>query len=456
MTRLGRVEGPQWNAIARRRWMQISSVGFLGALAGGRAAFASPSEQQSVLQSRHIKACILVFNYGGPSQLETFDPKPDAPSGIRGEYQAIDTNVPGVQFSERLPRLAKVMNRIALVRTMHHPMRNHNSAAAEMLTGRTPAGGDLELLADEARSYPTLGSAVSYGLQAQPGVLPYVALPYTMYNVVQLPGQTPGILGGAFDRFQVQGDPNSPDFRLSALDPPGQRGPTQMQLREGLLRALNGPEGDAPFVKMRTYQERALQIINSEELRRAFDISRERPETREAYGRNLLGQSTLLARRLVEAGVNFVSVFNGQHNGQDANWDSHTNLFKRHGELLPPADQALSTLITDLEQRGLLDSTLVVSLAEFGRTPKVNASAGRDHWPDCYTVALAGGGVRGGAVHGASDKFAAYPDRDGVSPADLAATIFWRFGINPELEMHDQTLRPFRLTDGKPLFSLFG
>jgi len=312
------------------------------------------------------------------------------------------------------------------------------------------------LLADEARSYPTLGSAVSYGLSSQPGVLPYVALPYTMYNVVQLPGQTPGILGGVYDRFQVQGDPNAPGFRLSALDPPGERGPTQMQLREKLLRALNSSEGDVPFVRMRTYQERALQIINSEELRRAFDISRERVETREAYGRNLHGQSTLLARRLVEAGVSFVSVFNGQHNGQEANWDSHTNLFKRHGELLPTADQAFSALIADLEERGLLESTLVVSLAEFGRTPRINGTAGRDHWPDCYTIALAGGGVRGGAVHGASDKFAAYPDRDGVSPADLAATIFWRFGIDPELEMHDQTLRPFRLAEGRPLTGLFG
>ena len=442
--------------INRRRLLQMGGLGFVGVLGLDRTTRAAPAERRDVPRGTHIKACILIFHYGGPSQLETFDPKPEAPSGIRGEYQAIETAVPGLRISERLPRVAKVMNRIALVRTMHHPMRNHNSAAAEMLTGRTPAGGDLELLADEARSYPTLGSAVSYGLSTQPGVLPYVALPYTMYNVVQLPGQTPGILGGVYDRFQVQGDPNAPGFRLSALDPPGERGPTQMQLREKLLRALNSSEGDVPFVRMRTYQERALQIINSEELRRAFDISHERIETREAYGRNLHGQSTLLARRLVEAGVSFVSVFNGQHNGQEANWDSHTNLFKRHGELLPPADQALSALIVDLEERGLLESTLVVSLAEFGRTPKINGTAGRDHWPDCYTIALAGGGVRGGAVHGASDKFAAYPDRDGVSPADLAATIFCRFGIDPELEMHDQTLRPFRLAEGKPLFSLFG
>jgi hypothetical protein len=402
-----------------------------------------------------IRSCILIFHYGGPSQLETFDPKPNAPSEVRGEYRAIDTAVPGVHVSEHLPRMARLIDRVALVRSVHHPMRNHNSAAAEVLTGRTPAGGDLELLADEARSYPTLGSAVGYALGPRAHVLPYVALPYTMYNVVQLPGQTPGFLGSAHDRFQVEGDPNASGFRVTALDPPGGRTADALIGRAALLRQLDSGPGAASAALMGTCQERALQLIASDEVRHGFDMSRERPEARERYGHHLLGQSVLLARRLAEAGVNFVSVFDGQRNGQDANWDSHQNLFPRHRQLIPPADQALSALIEDLETRGLLESTLIVSLAEFGRTPKINGSAGRDHWPDCFTVLLAGGGIRGGAVYGASDRIAAYPDRDPVTPADIAATILWRFGIDPAHEMHDKAHRPFRLADGEPLAALF-
>jgi len=176
---------------------------------------------------------------------------------------------------------------------------------------------------------------------------------------------------------------------------------------------------------------------------------------RERYGRHRLGQSLLLARRLVEGGVNFVSAFDGQTNGQEANWDSHENLFNRHRQLIPPSDQAVSALIEDLDARGLLDTTLVVALGEFGRTPRINKSGGRDHWPDCYSLLMAGGGVTGGAVYGSSDKIGAYPAADAVTPADLAATIYWRFGFNPETEVIDQTGRPFRLSEGTPIYKLF-
>jgi len=443
----------------------------LGALRGTLAAFpwltaladasrARPSlaaegavANQAPARHRPIQACILVFHYGGPSQFETYDPKPLAPAQVRGEWQPIPTAVPGVSIGELLPRTAQVLDRMALIRSMHHPMRNHNAAAAEALTGRTPIGGDLELLADDSRSFPTLGSAVGYGLGERAGILPYVALPYTIYNVVQLPGQTPGILGGAHDRFQVFGDPNNDNFRVSALELPGGRTDGQLQARDALLKALDARAPLGP--RMEICQERALQLISSAEIRRGFQLAEETPAVRERYGRNLLGQSLLLARRLVEGGVRFVTVFDGMHNGQDANWDSHQTIFPRHRQLIPPADQGVSALIEDLEQRGLLDSTLVVQMGEFGRTPKINAIAGRDHWPDCYTVALAGGRVQGGAVHGASDKLGAYPDRDPVSPADLAATVLWRFGIDPQREFHDPTGRPWRLSDGRPLESLF-
>jgi hypothetical protein len=444
--------------LSRRRWLQVSSVGWLSTALGlsrdSRAVFAGESRPFQPL--RPIKSCIIVFHYGGPSQFETYDPKPQAPRGVRGEYGTISTAVPGIMIGEYLPSCAKIMDRLTIIRSMHHPMRNHNSAAAEVFTGRTPAGGDLELLADEARSYPTLGSSVSYALGDRAHLLPYVALPYTIFNVVQLPGQTPGFLGGAYDRFQVSGNPNSPDFRISALEPQAGRASPNAVFRTRLLHELDRlPPGRAAS-QMRTYQERALELVSSDAVRRSFELSREDAKSRDRYGRHLLGQSLLLARRLVESGVNFVTVFDGQTNGQDANWDSHQTIFPRHRQLIPPADEGFSALIEDLEARDLLESTLVIAMGEFGRTPKINANAGRDHWPDCFSVVLAGGGLRGGVVHGASDKIGAYPDRDPVTPADLAATIFWRFGIDPTLEMHDPTNRPFRLSDGQPLEMLFG
>ena len=200
----------------------------------------------------------------------------------------------------------------------------------------------------------------------------------------------------------------------------------------------------------------AFRLLGSEAARGAFDLSRESPAPRERYGRNKLGQSLLLARRLVEAGVRFVNVNDKVRNGQLENWDSHENNFGRlKNDLLPPADRAFAALIEDLDTRGLLDSTLVIALAEFGRTPKVNGQGGRDHWPDCYSIVLAGGGIRGGAVHGASDKIGAYPDIDPVTPGDLAATIFWRFGLDPRTELHDRSGRPYPLAEGEPLRGLF-
>ncbi|HEY7156757.1 MAG TPA: DUF1501 domain-containing protein [Gemmataceae bacterium] len=430
----------------RRRFLATATVAGLGLeLPPGATAAA-----RSVATRDNIRSCVLIFYYGGPSHLDTFDPKPDAPAEVRGEYRTIATAVPGVRVCEHLPRTAHLMNRLALVRGLHHPMRNHNSAAAETLTGRAPAGGDRELLADDPRGLPTLGSAVSYALGPRAGVLPYVALPYTLYNVVQLPGQTPGLLGGAYDRFQVDGDPNAPDFRIATLD-----GASDLSDRAALLRGLDRAPLSGPAARAEAYRDRALRLVASPEVRRLFDLSKEPARLREHYGRHRLGQSLLLARRLVEGGVRFVAVFDGRTNGQNANWDSHEKLFARHRQLIPPSDQALSALVEDLETRGLLASTLVVALGEFGRTPKVNPAGGRDHWPDCYTTVLAGGGVRGGSVYGSSDRIGAYPATDPVTPGDLAATIFWRFGIEADTEVRDQTGRPFRLAEGQPLTRLF-
>jgi hypothetical protein len=443
MSDTARLGGP---LITRRGLLGAAT---LTALASGSTTPAAP-RAPAAADGKGIRSCLLLFHYGGPSHLDTFDAKPDAPAEVRGEYRTIATAVPGVRVCEHLPQTAQLMDRLALVRSLHHPMRNHNSAAAEALTGRTPAGGDQELLTDDPRGLPTLGSAVSYALGPRAGLLPYVALPYTMYNIVQLPGQTAGLLGGVYDRFQVSGDLNSPDFRIPAFELAGDVG-----RREALLRRLDSAPLGGQAARAKIYQQRALRLIASEEVRRLFEIGKEPEAVRQRYGRHLLGQSLLLARRLVEGGVSFVAVFNGQTNGQDANWDSHEKIFPRHRELLQPADQAFAALVEDLEARGLLDATLVVAMGEFGRTPRINNSAGRDHWPDCYTAVLAGGGVRGGTVYGASDRIGAYPARDPVTPADLAATIFWRFGIDPSREVRDQTDRPFRLAEGKPLVKLF-
>jgi hypothetical protein len=425
---------------SRRQFLAASAAG-LG-IAPGRS-WAAPLGR--------IRSCILLFYYGGPSHIDTLDPKPDAPAEVRGQYGTIATNVPGIRVCEHMPRTARLMDRLALVRSVHHPMRNHNSAAAEALTGRTPAGGDQELLTDDPRGIPTLGSAVAYALGDRANVLPYVALPYTLYNVVQLPGQTPGLLGGGYDRFQVERDPSDPNFHLQTFDNAG-----ELAGRAGLVGRLDTTHLSGSAGRAGAYRDRALKLLTTPEVGRLFDISKEPERLRDHYGRHRLGQSLLLARRLVEGGINFVSVYDGQRNGQEANWDSHENLFPRHKQLIPPRDESFAALIEDLEVRGLLDSTLVVAMGEFGRTPKINRSAGRDHWPDCYTVTLAGGGVRGGMVFGASDKIGAYPSLDPVTPADLAATIFWRFGFDPASEVRDQTGRPFRLAEGEPITRVFG
>jgi hypothetical protein len=430
---------------SRRRFFETAGLAGLGL--SWRSARAGRSASTAAAP---IRSCILIFYYGGPSHLDTLDPKPNAPAEVRGEYGTTATSVPGVRLCEHLPRTARLLHRIALVRGMHHPMRNHNSAAAEALTGRTPAGGDQELLADDPRGLPTLGSAVGYALGPRAHLLPYVALPYTLYNVVQLPGQTPGMLGGAYDRFQVEADPNASDFRIAALD-----GAADLGGRGALLRRLDRAPLSDRADRVEAYRERALRLIAAPDVRRMFDLGKEPQRLRERYGRHRLGQSLLLARRLVEGGVNFVAAFDGQTNGQEANWDSHEKLFARHRQLIPPGDEAVSALVEDLDARGLLETTLVVALGEFGRTPRVNKNGGRDHWPDCYSVLLAGGGVTGGAVLGGSDRIGAYPSADPVTPGDLAATIYWRFGIDPATEIVDQTGRPFRLAEGAPVRKLF-
>jgi hypothetical protein len=436
----------------------MGGLGFAGLnLANLLRAEAQQVAERSVAS---VRSCIMIFYYGGPSQLDTWDMKPQAPREVRGEFQPIATNVPGVLVSEHLRHSSRVVDRLAIVRSLHHSMTNHNAAAFATLCGRHPAQGDLELLGNNANDPPCLGSVLSHQLPTRPGLPTFVALPHVMYNVVQLPGQVAGFLGSMHNPFQVTTDPNSPGVDLGELTLPGDVSLARLEHRTALLRLIDAQvrrhDSTAAQSSHDIYSGKAMDILRSPALRRAFLLDKEDPRVRERYGRTKHGQSLLLARRLIEQGVRFVVAYDHQRNGQLANWDAHENVFPRlKDDLLPPADRAFAALIDDLTERGMLDSTLVVALGEFGRTPTINRNAGRDHWPHCFSAVLAGGGVKGGVHHGASDKLGAHPDRDGVTPGDLAATLLWRFGIDPATEIRDRTDRPYRLAEGQPLRTLF-
>jgi hypothetical protein len=311
--------------------------------------------------------------------------------------------------------------------------------------------------------------------------IPHAALPFVFHNVVDVPCQGGGFLGSTYDPLQVSVDPDSRTYRAGALATAEGVPLVRLADRRGLLEKLELVSASTDLTpagrQLRRFYERAYTLLGSESLYRALDLSHEGDRTRERYGfgpgpmavgegggggngaemayaRQMRGQNLLVARRLVEAGVPFVNVYDCRQQGQ--NWDAHFKCFNQHKtHLLPIADQSLSALIEDLDSRGLLDTTLVVAMGEFGRTPRINKDGGRDHWPDCYTILLAGGGVKGGYVHGSSDKFGAYPATDLVTPADLAATIFWRFGIDPATEIHDYSGRPYKVAEGAPLVDLF-
>jgi hypothetical protein len=473
---------PTRERFSRRRLLRIGGLGSLsltlpGLLQAEAEKIPTRSSKEATGITRPIRSCILIFYYGGPSHIDTFDMKPNAPAEIRGQFGSIATSVPGSRICEHLPNTAKVMDRLAVVRSMHHPMTNHNAAAFTALCGRNPLKGDLELLGNDRNDPPCHGATLSATLLERRGLPTSVALPHVMYNVVQLPGQVAGFLGSAHNPFQVTADPNAADFRLGELDLPGDISLDRLDHRASLLSTLDqrrrrvdamaaaisatASTKDASISLQNTdptdvYTEKAFRLLHSPAVGQAFHLGSEDPKLRDRYGRNKLGQSVLLARRLVEAGVRFVTVYDGQHNGQEANWDAHSNVFGRlKNDLIPPADQAFPALINDLSERGLLEETLVIAMGEFGRTPKINASAGRDHWPNCYTIIMAGGGVRGGITFGSSDKFGAYPDTDAITPADLAATLFWRFGLDPAREIRDLTDRPYKLADGQPIRALF-
>lgn len=461
---------------SRRELLQLGSgLGVLSSLSATKSACAAVAAATSDGQSASpaIRSCIVVFYYGGPSHLDTYDVKPNAPDSVRGEFASIATSQPGLRISEHLPHMAKVMDKVALVRSMHHSNRLHDSASTETHTGRQGPKGDREESSQTEQFFPCHGAVLTMLGSGQQLDVPHAMLPWQFHNVVTTPCQGGGFLGHRFDPLLVSGDSKQLNYQMESLNRPAELTLDRILQRRTLLSGLDiNPtlvSHPAPFGEFR---DKAHELLGSTNLQQALDIERESDAMRERYGtrepkrlpgdgaaasapaRNLRGQNLLLARRLVEAGVRFVNVHDFRQQGQ--NWDSHGQNFKQHKRyLLPQADQALAALIEDLDDRGLLDTTLVVALGEFGRTPKINGNAGRDHWPDCYTVLLAGGGIRGGSTFGSSDRIGAYPASDPTTPADLAATIYWRFGLNPQTEVHDQTGRPYRIADGRPITEIF-
>ncbi|MFI5461117.1 MAG: DUF1501 domain-containing protein [Isosphaerales bacterium] len=449
---------------SRRALLRAGSAGFAGLNLPAVLGASRPSTRPP-----RAKSIIFLHQFGGPSHIDTFDMKPGAPDGIRGTFSPIASSVPGTTITEHLPRLAKVMHRVAQVRSVSHRNVTHNSATYYSLTGHAPPVDDINLR-DTQELYPAYGSVVArLNPVRDPAIPSFVSYPYVVHDATVTPGQTASFLGKPFDPFFVERDPNSPNFRLPELSLPGSMTLDRLDDRRELMRLFDRQsamlEWSGVALGMDSLYDRALTMLSSPKVKRAFDLAREDPKLRDVYGRNTYGQGCLLARRLVEAGVRFVTVYfapdigNGMGSG---GWDTHNNNFNDlKDRLLPITDQAVPALIDDLHCRGLLDETLIVWLGEFGRTPKIGGQRGfdkngRDHWPRCYTTLLAGGGVRGGAVHGASDRIGAYPTSDPVRPDDIAATMFWAIGIDPATEVYDTLGRPLPIAAGDPITSIFG
>lgn len=447
--------------VGRRSLLQFGSLAGVGMKLAGvmPAATVGAAEPSRKSTKPPLKSCIVIFCNGGPSHLDTFDMKPDAPTEQRGEFQPISTSLPGYQVCEHLPMTSRVAHHLAVIRSMQHRMRGHRSGVTNSLCGLPPPAGDVCIIAPEQEQLPSWGSRLAWMLRDRETSLSHVALPYTMRDSgIVLPGQSSGFLGPAYQRFQVEQDPSASDFAVGAVSLPADVTLDRLEHRQSLLQMVEAQREGLAWQRavrpLDAFYERAFRLLSSERGRAAFDLSRETVPVRDRYGHNIVGQSVLLARRLVEAGVRVVNVNIGDQQNEWY-WDDHKNNFPGHKKRLAPFDQAFAALIEDLHDRGLLDSTLVMTLGEFGRTPKINADAGRDHWPDCYCAVLAGGGVNPGQIYGSSDRSGAYPVSDPVGPADLAATLFSRFNLDPAAEIFDSTGRPFRLAEGTPISDLF-
>ena len=447
----------------------IGSFGLSDLLGAQTQEQTSENSTHSTTSGRKAaKACIFLFMWGGPSQLDTFDLKPDASDDVRGPFKPVSTKVPGIQICEHFSRLSQQMDKVAIVRSLSHNDPAHLSSGHATVTGQPAPVLNSDATPPSDRDSPHIGSLVSRVRPNQEGLPSFVTLPWKAFHPAapggEAPGQHGGWLGKEHDGMLLKGDPNAPDWKPSTLSLPAEIPLERLQSRYELLKSLDrqraqmhtGMQLPDAMMDLQTHKSRAIDLLTSPKVRNAFDLSQEPNAIRDRYGRNTHGQSVLMARRLVEHGVPLVTVT--WHNDGKNFWDTHGNNFNRlKDDLIPPADKALSTLLEDLEQRGMLDETLVVWVGEFGRKPQITANnSGREHWPFCYSGLLAGGGVRGGMTYGTSDAQGAYPDSHPVSPIDFGTTLVDALGIPVGGVLKDREGRPHRVTSGNVIEELFG
>lgn len=429
------------NGMSRRQTLRLGATGLFGGLTlPGIMRAEEIAKASGQPRNARAKSCIFIFLEGGPPQQDMWDPKPDAPLEIRGPFQTIATKSPGVIFTEHCRECAKITDKFTVVRSHTHTDNGHATGYHYAMTGRRPAFADGEYPIPTNELYPSLGSIISRELGSNGTIPPYINMPHPMS------AGGPGYLGAEYAPFVIEADPSQPDFEVRDLGQVEGLSVQRADLRQRLLAGLEKRQvGMGRAAAMGTYYQKARDLMTSPEARKAFNIQAEPAPVRESYGMSQIGQSALLGRRLIEAGCRFVGI--------DApGWDVHFNCFPSlQGDLIPPADKAFAALIMDLEQRGLLDSTLVVMMGEMGRTPRVNAHAGRDHWSMAQCILFAGGGVKPGQIIGSTDAQAAAPTSDPVSIADLLRTIHTLLGIDADKEYDDPLGRPVPLVSGGKL-----
>ncbi|HTN75612.1 MAG TPA: DUF1501 domain-containing protein [Pirellulaceae bacterium] len=458
----------EFHQLARCNRRSVLAAGLSGMLGLGlpqlMAAQASGADDpaQRLPGFGKAKRCIFLFMWGGPSQLETFDMKPGAPDTIRGEFKPVSTKVPGLQICEHFKQLPALMDKVAVIRSLGHDDPAHLSSGHATVTGQLAPVLKSDKDPPSSKDSPHLGSVVSKLFPA-PATLPsFVMLPWKAFHPSapggQAPGQHGGWLGPNFDPLLVDGDPNHADWKVPALRLQDGLTPQLLSDRYTLLKELDSQRSAldraASAARMTGHQAKAVSLLSSPDVRQAFDLSQESAATRDRYGRNIHGQCVLLARRLIEQGVPIVNV-NWHNDGQNF-WDTHGNNFNRlKKDLIPPADQALAALLTDLSERGMLEDTIVAWVGEFGRRPTISNGSGREHWPYCYSGLLAGGGIAGGAVYGSSDAHASYPASNPVTPQDYTATMLHALGVSPSLMLPSLDGRSHAVYGGKPIEALF-
>jgi uncharacterized protein (DUF1501 family) len=423
--------------VSRRGMLQIGALSGLGISLP--AALAHQHSNGAGDDSPQSANCILIWTRGGTSHHDTFDPKPNAPTSVKGEFGVIDTAVPGVQFTDILPNMARELGRYALLRSWNPQNGSHGTADQFVMSGRR---------FNAALHYPTFGSVVSWHHGFRNALPPFVQLGNNIDR--RFGGGSAGILGLENNPFEILADPNGKSFTVRDITPPSGVNPNRIDRRQRMLAAIDGLQRQsdiqaAAFDALDENYKAAFNMITAEETKTAFRIEEETDALRDRYGRHKFGQSCLLARRMIEAGVRFVTV-------TDGGWDTHQNNFTSLKKTrIPPVDQGLPTLLADLEDRGLLDSTLVVWLTDFGRTPNVNSASGRDHWASAGFAIMAGAGVPGGAVLGATDEEGGRPVRDEYTSADIAVTIYEKLGIPSDIIAQAPDGRPVRLIEGHPI-----